>query len=79
MCQVDDKVEDALRSAVRRSLSRLTKLLIGDRKSEPQPLFAVRLSLERSGRIELRPDVQVQPCTGTCRAAAFAHGVLCDS
>lgn len=44
---------------MRRSLARLAKLLIGDRKAEVAPLFAVQLSLEKSGRIELRPDVQV--------------------
>jgi hypothetical protein len=57
--QVDDNVEEALRAAVRRSLSRLARLLLGDKKADVQPLFAVRLSLEKSGRIELRPDVQV--------------------
>ncbi len=52
-------MEDALKTAMRRSLARLAKLLIGDRKAEVAPLFAVQLSLEKSGRIELRPDVQV--------------------
>ncbi|KAK9909936.1 hypothetical protein WJX75_009720 [Coccomyxa subellipsoidea] len=56
--KVDDNVEEALRAAVRRSLSRLARLLLGDKKADVQPLFAVRLSLEKSGRIELRPDVQ---------------------
>lgn len=58
--QVDGKVEEALRVAVRRSLSRLARLLLGDKKADVQPLFAVRLSLEKSGRVELRPDVQVR-------------------
>ncbi len=57
--QVDDKVEEALRAGVRRSLAKLARLLLGDKKAEVQPLFSVRLSLEKSGRVELRPDVQV--------------------
>ncbi|BDA42104.1 Dynein heavy chain 2, axonemal [Coccomyxa sp. Obi] len=57
--KVDSKVEEALKSAMRRSLARLAKLLIGDKKAEVAPLFAVQLSLEKSGRVELRPDVQL--------------------
>ena len=52
-------MEEALRAAVRRSLAKLARLLLGDKKAEVQPLFGVRLSLEKSGRVELRPDVQV--------------------
>ena len=46
---------------MRRVLARLAKLLIGDKKAEVASLFTVQLSLEKSGRIELRPDVQVAP------------------
>lgn len=49
---------------MRRSLARLARLLIGDKKAEVAPLFAVHLSLEKSGRVELRPDVQVTPVYG---------------
>ncbi len=61
--QVDNKVEEAVKTAMRRVLARLAKLLIGDKKAEVAPLFTVQLSLEKSGRIELRPDVQVAPLT----------------
>ncbi|CAL8461618.1 g1149 [Coccomyxa elongata] len=56
--KVDNRVEDALKTAMRRSLARLAKILIGDKKAEVAPLFTVQLSLEKSGRVELRPDVQ---------------------
>ena len=58
--QVDRRVEDALRGAVRRSLSELARLLVGDKRAEVAPLFTVALAVERTNRIELRPTVQVR-------------------
>jgi dynein heavy chain len=54
-------MEDALRSAVRRSLAELARLLAGDKRAEVAPLFTVALALERTNRIELRPTVQARP------------------
>ena len=56
--QVDRRVEDALRAAVRRSLAELARLLAGDKRAEMAPLFTVALALERTNCIELRPTVQ---------------------
>jgi len=59
--QTDRRMEDALRSAVRRSLAELARLLAGDKRAEVAPLFTVALALERTNRIELRPTVQARP------------------
>ena len=59
--QTDRRMEDALRSAVRRSLAELARLLAGDKRTEVAPLFTVALALERTNRIELRPTVQARP------------------
>ena len=57
--QVDGRVEDALRAAVRHSLGELLRGLVGDRRSEAHPLLSTALFLERNGRVEMRPAVQV--------------------
>ena len=59
--QTDRRMDDALRSAVRRSLAELARLLAGDKRAEVAPLFTVALALERTNRIELRPTVQARP------------------
>ena len=56
-------MEEALRAAVRRSLAALMRALVGDRRAEVAPLLAVSLTLERNGRVEMRPAVQV--CVGS--------------
>jgi hypothetical protein len=55
--RVDRRLEDALRSTVKRSLQALGRLLNGDSKTEALPLFRVTMVLERSS-VELRPTVQ---------------------
>lgn len=55
-------MEEALCIAMRRSLTKLARLLIGDKKTEVQPVLAVALVLEKSGRIEIRPAVTVRSC-----------------
>lgn len=62
--QVDRRMEDALRGAVRRSLAELARLLAGDKRAEMAPLFTVALALERTNCIELRPTVQAR-CSGS--------------
>ena len=57
--QVDKKLEDALRTAVRRSLQEMSRALNGDKRLEVAPLFIVSLHLDDTKRIELRPTVQV--------------------
>lgn len=53
-------MEDALRAAVRHSLGELLRALVGDRRSEAHPLLGTALFLERNGRVEMRPGVQVR-------------------
>jgi hypothetical protein len=56
--RVDARLEDALRSTVKRSLQALSRLLNGDSKTEVLPLFRVTMVLERNARVELRPTIQ---------------------
>ena len=56
---MDKKLEDALRTAVRRSLQEMSRALNGDKRLEVAPLFIVSLHLDDTKRIELRPTVQV--------------------
>ena len=53
-------IEDALRAAVKQSVAKIAKAVVGDKKSEVLPLFAVTLVLDKNHRIELKPTVQVQ-------------------
>ena len=57
--QMDKKLEDALRTSVRRSLQEMSRALNGDKRLEVAPLFIVSLHLDDTKRIELRPTVQV--------------------
>ncbi len=57
---MDKKLEDALRTAVRRSLQEMSRALNGDKRLEVAPLFIVSLHLDETKRIELRPTVQVR-------------------
>ena len=79
--QVDRRMEDALRGAVRRSLAELARLLAGDKRAEMAPLFTVALALERTNRIELRPTVQAHLNWPLASLAAWAppcHQVQAD-
>jgi len=44
--QIDKSLEQALKSAVKRSLQELSKAINGDSKTDPQQLFTVRIVLE---------------------------------
>ena len=57
---MDKKLEDALRTSVRRSLQEMSRALNGDKRLEVAPLFIVSLHLDDTKRIELRPTVQVR-------------------
>eukprot|EP00762_Andalucia_godoyi_P004499 ANDGO_05184.mRNA.1 Dynein-1-beta heavy chain len=54
--RIDKKVEDALRTTVKRSLQEISRAINGDSKSEVVPLFLVYVVLGNSA-IELRPSV----------------------
>ena len=55
---VDDRLEDSLRTAVKRSLQDVARALSGDKKTEVTPLFGAATILKNSHRVELKPDVQ---------------------
>ena len=56
--KVDKKLEDALRTTVKRSLQELSRALNGDNKMEVIPLFNVLTILKNNRRVELKPNVQ---------------------
>jgi len=56
--KIDQKIEDALRTTVRRSLQELSRAINGDNKSEPHALFKVNMVLEDGkGKVEFRPTM----------------------
>jgi dynein heavy chain len=59
--RVDEKVEDALRVAVKRSLQEMSRAINGEGKSkdisEVQPLFKVNVVLENQ-KVEFSPPLQ---------------------
>lgn len=56
---MDQNIEEAARAAVVRSVGSISKLLVGDKKTDLSPLFIVTLVLDTNQRIELKPTVQV--------------------
>ena len=56
--KVDKRLEEALRTTVKKSLQELSRALNGDNKTEVTPIFNVILVLEKNNRVELRPTVQ---------------------
>lgn len=77
--RVDKRLEEALRTTVKRSLQALSRLLNGDSKTEVMPLFRVTMVLERNARVELRPTIQqlfdtVHKVDGSMR---ILQGLLC--
>ena len=55
--KIDKKLEDALRTSVKRSLQELSKALNGDKKLDVVPLFSVITMLKNNRRVELTPNV----------------------
>jgi len=56
--KIDQKVEDALRTTVKRSLQELSRAINGDNKTEPHALFKVNMVLDDSkGKVEFRPSM----------------------
>ena len=55
---VDKKLEEALRTTVKKSLQELSRGLNGDKKMEVVPLFHVLTILKNNRRVELKPNVQ---------------------
>ena len=56
--KTDGRVEEALRTAVKKSLQELSKAINGDSKQEAHPLFRVNMVLdEPKSRLEFRPSV----------------------
>jgi dynein heavy chain len=53
---VDVKIEEALRTTVKRSLQEVSRAINGDAKTEAQPLFKVDVILD-SSRVEFRPTM----------------------
>ena len=58
MRQVDDRVEQALRTAVKKSLQEISRALGGDKKTKASPLFGVATVLRNNHVVELKPSVQ---------------------
>ncbi|KAK9814943.1 hypothetical protein WJX73_002724 [Symbiochloris irregularis] len=56
--QLDWRVEDALRVAVKRAMAELSLALTGAPKAEPVPLFSTELKLDAGGHVELAPTIQ---------------------
>ena len=71
-------IEDALRAAVKQSVAKIAKGLVGDKKSEVLPLFAVTLVLDKNQRIELKPTVQVQPSLASLLCQSRLLGAQSD-
>lgn len=55
--KIDQKVEDALRLSVKRSLSTLYRAIMGDKTTEVQPLFLVYVVLDRQS-VEFQPRLE---------------------
>lgn len=56
--KIDQKVEDALRTTVKRSLQELSRAINGDNKSDPHALFKVHMVLDDvKGKVEFRPTM----------------------
>ena len=55
--KIDKRLEDALRTSVKRSLQELSKALNGDKKLDVVPLFSVITMLKNNRRVELTPNV----------------------
>jgi len=54
---IDEQVEDALRTTVKKSLQEISRSIVGDTKHEVKPIFKVNVTLEGS-RVEYRPTMQ---------------------
>lgn len=52
-------MEAAARGAAQQAVAEVAALLIGNKKADLPPVFAVTLVLEKNNRIELKPTVQV--------------------
>ena len=59
--QMEQRLEEALRSVVKRMIARLQKCLIGNKRADIPACFTVTLVIDKNNRIELKPSVQVSP------------------
>eukprot|EP00960_Hanusia_phi_P047139 758242-Hanusia_phi.AAC.10 len=55
--RIDGMVQDSLTSAVRRSLQDLARAINGDKKTEPQQLFRIRVVLDSSSKVAFSPSL----------------------
>ena len=56
VAMIDKSIEQAIKTAVKRSLQELSKAINGDSKTDPQQLFTVRIILD-TGRVTYNPSM----------------------
>ena len=91
--QTEQRLEEVLRSVVKRMIARLQKCLIGNKRTDIPACFTVTLVIDKNNRIELKPSIQVSTrfnstnsnfcsmfCAGKCHSLTDAcPDVLAES
>ena len=75
--QIDARVEDALRAALKRGLMELCRILAGPKQKEPIPLLAAAMALQAEAfKMELEPAVEVTlPCKDKREGSVLFEGM----